>query len=70
LEESTWYVLPFDVGLMIREPVESFVAAKEMARQFVMVAEGEGIDFKKSGEGVILLEEAMEAFGEDGELRA
>jgi len=52
-----------------REPVESFVAAKEMARQFVTVAEGEGIDFKKRGEGVILLKEAMEAFEEDGELR-
>ena len=52
-----------------REPVESFVAAKEMARQFVTVAEGEGIDFKKRGDGVILLKEAMEAFEEDGELR-
>jgi len=59
----------FRMGLMDREPVESFVAAKEMARQFVMVAEGEGIDFKKKGEGVILLKEAMEAFGEDGELK-
>jgi hypothetical protein len=60
---------PLLTCLMSREPVESFVAAKEMARQFVMVAEGEGIDFKKRGDGVILLEEAMEAFGEDGELK-
>jgi hypothetical protein len=60
---------PCRMGLMNREPVESFVAAKEMARQFVMVAEGEGIDFKRRGDGVILLEEAMEAFGEDGELK-
>ena len=59
----------FRMGLMDREPVESFEAAKEMARQFVMVAEDEGIDFKKRGEGVILLKEAMEAFGEDGELK-
>jgi hypothetical protein len=68
LNESTWYV-PLLTCLMNREPVESFVAAKEMARQFVMVAEGEGIDFKKRGDGVILLKEAMEAFGEDGELK-
>jgi len=61
--------LLIEMGLIDREPVESFVAAKEMARQFIMVAEGEGIDFKKRGEGVILLEEAMEAFGEDGELK-
>jgi hypothetical protein len=57
------------MGLTGREPVESFVAAKEMARQFVTVAENEGIDFKKRGEGVVLLKEAMEAFGEDGELK-
>ena len=57
------------MGLMGREPVESFVAAKEMARQFVMVAEGEGIDFEKRGDGVVLLQEAMEAFGDDGELK-
>jgi len=59
----------FRMGLMAREPVESFVAAKEMARQFVMVAEGEGIDLENRGEGVILLKEAIEAFGEDGELK-
>lgn len=57
------------MGLMGREPVESFVAAKEMARQFETVAESEGTDFKKRGEGVVLLKEAMEAFGEDGELK-
>lgn len=55
---------------MGREPVESFVAAEEMARQFVIAVEGEGVDLARLGEGVVLVEEAMEAFGEDGELKA
>jgi len=55
---------------MMREPIESFIAAHEMVRQFDQAAEDEGRDLAMMGNGLVLLEEAMGAFGEDGELRA
>lgn len=52
-----------------RVPIESFVAVDEMAAQFVIAAEREGWVPDEMGDGVVLLEEAMEAFGKNGELR-
>lgn len=52
-----------------REPIESFIAAQEMVRQFDQAAEEEGWDLESMGDGVVLLQEAMGAFGQDGELR-
>lgn len=52
-----------------REPIESFVAAEEMARQFIQSAEKEGAEMDQGGQGVILLDEAKEAFDENGDLR-
>jgi hypothetical protein len=52
-----------------REPIESFVAAEEMARQFIQSAEKEGAAMNPGGGAVVLLDEAKEAFDENGDLR-
>jgi hypothetical protein len=52
-----------------REPIESFVDAEEMARQFVKAAEAEGVTLDEAGEETVLLNEAKEAFDENGDLK-
>lgn len=52
-----------------REPIESFVAAEEMARQFIQSAQQEGATMDQGGQAVILLDEAKEAFDENGDLK-
>ena len=70
--ESTWYVTHSTRetdAKTVREPIESFVAAEEMARQFIQSAEQEGATMGQGEQGVVLLNEAKEAFDKNGDLR-